>query len=287
MHPLFRMIRPGNVVMAGGSVWLAAWIGGADLGQHGLWLDGVALGLLAALGNLHNDLVDLPVDQVNRPERPLPSGLVSSQQVWSVILLGLCLLVILGLLRDVPHGIFFVVVAVLLFVYNRWLKGWPVVGNLAVALLCASALWVPLLDQQVWSTGSHPEWLWPLVGFSFLFTWVRELVKDVEDMAGDGCAHLKTLPLLIGKRRSLVVAQGLLFLCVGSILLPWMRVIYPFAFVVVCVLTVLPWVGRAWLALRSKNTTLRVAQKSLKMAMVGGLVASILVFRLFPVFGWL
>jgi len=78
-----------------------------------------------------------------------------------------------------------------------------------------------------------------------------------------------------------------LFLCVGSILLPWMRVIYPFAFVVVCVLTVLPWVGRAWLALRSKNTTLRVAQKSLKMAMVGGLVASILVFRLFPVFGWL
>ena len=49
---------------------------------------------MAAAGNVVNDIYDLEVDKINRPDRPLPSGQITLRQakVWTVILILLSLL---------------------------------------------------------------------------------------------------------------------------------------------------------------------------------------------------
>ena len=45
--------------------------------------------------------------------------------------------------------------------------------------------------------------------FAFLITFIREIVKDIQDIDGDYNAQMKTLPIVIGKSRAAKVAFGL------------------------------------------------------------------------------
>ena len=281
MHPLLSIARPGNVFIASASVWLGGWIAGASM-LPGIWLDGLAMGLLAAGGNLHNDVIDLKVDRINRPERALPAGKISV----SVVNIGTIVLLLtalgIGAFRSPTHLAFFAFVATLLYLYNYWLKGLPVVGNIAVASLCASAVILPMMDSLLWPPNSQPAILIPLAIFSFLFTWTRELVKDIEDMAGDGTAKLRTLPLLIGQDAAILLARVMLVISVLSVVVPSLTQFYPLSFLFIAALFVFPFTLLSFMALSKGNLLLRKAQSMLKIALIGGLVATIVVFRVIP-----
>jgi len=279
MTPLFGMIRPGNVLIATGSVWLGGWIAGIHFFDLGLAMDGLAMGMLAAAGNLHNDIIDIEVDRVNRPARPLPSGAVSITVAgWITVLLFIVALG-LGALRNWDHLNYYAGVAGVLFIYNRFLKGWPVLGNLAVAGLCASALALPMLNLDY---SAEPLVLLPLVTFSFLFTWVRELVKDIEDVEGDQSIGLHTLPIVIGAEPCRVLARMLLMLANLVVAYPVVTGMYPAEFLICATLFVLPFSVIAFQALSPTNQQWRKAQSNIKRAMVGGLLASVLTFLFLP-----
>ena len=45
--------------------------------------------------------------------------------------------------------------------------------------------------------------------FAFLITFIREIVKDIQDIDGDYNAQMKTLPIVLGKNRAAKIAFGL------------------------------------------------------------------------------
>src|SRR5690349_3600541 len=127
-----RLVRLPNALVAGfgvvlGRACMASWLPGpAGLGF-------AAMALLAAAGNVHNDVLDLEADRVNRPDRALPSGRVSPRAAaLGAILLALAAFACAFAL-DAVHGFLTLGMGLLLFLYNLVLKRLPLLGNLAVA----------------------------------------------------------------------------------------------------------------------------------------------------------
>ncbi|MFT5513561.1 MAG: 4-hydroxybenzoate polyprenyltransferase [Bacteroidia bacterium] len=100
----------------------------------------------------------------------------------------------------------FTIIAILLLWYSHYLKGLPLVGNILVSLIAGYSI---LVVYQFFSVQT-PSLVYAYAGFAFLFTLLRELVKDIQDAEGDQEVGYFTLPVRIGTTRSLSVFKGLL-----------------------------------------------------------------------------
>jgi 4-hydroxybenzoate polyprenyltransferase len=88
----------------------------------------------------------------------------------------------------------------LLWLYSNTLKRKPFIGNVAVALL--TGLSILVVDALFYP---HHSLIWIYALFAFFMTLVREIVKDIEDLKGDNTFGCRTLPILIGIRRTKAV----------------------------------------------------------------------------------
>lgn len=198
---LLRITRPVNSVVAGIAVLLGYIVAAGRLEPEALVLIPVVACITAA-GNVVNDYSDREIDQINRPDRPIPSGAVTPGQ--ALVFSGLLFLLgILLALSTNPLCVGFAVLnSLLLVLYAVKLKGLPFIGNLGVAYLSASIFlfggaFVGLegLIQNV-----------PIAGITFLAMISRELFKDVEDMEGDAAGGARTLPMVTGMRWTVILA---------------------------------------------------------------------------------
>jgi len=73
---LVRITRPHNAVVAGLTALLGYLIATGTLTSPSLLL-AVVVVLVTAAGNVINDVYDIEIDRINRPERPIPSGEIS------------------------------------------------------------------------------------------------------------------------------------------------------------------------------------------------------------------
>lgn len=185
------LVRLPNALVAG----LGTWLGHACLPGPVDWtaaaIGSAAMALLAAGGNVQNDLLDLAADRVNRPDRPLPSVRISPRAAaWAAgILYAAAFAAAFALGAD--HGYLALGMGFLLAFYNLRLKALPLAGNLAVALLCSLAIYFPEFPGAPVHTGIP-------VLFAFLSTLAREIAKDAEDMPGDRAVGWKTFPIVFG-----------------------------------------------------------------------------------------
>ena len=158
--------------------------------------------LSTAAGYVINDILDISADRVNQKQNVFVSGKLAIQTGWKLYLLLLftgfcCSLYLSYQSRWLFLGIYFAATW-LLWLYSKYLKGIPVIGNLVVSLLCALA--VLILWYPVQPLAQIPLFLLYLTGFAFVVTWIREVVKDLEDMSGDRVAGYQTFPLVFGRR---------------------------------------------------------------------------------------
>jgi 4-hydroxybenzoate polyprenyltransferase len=121
-----RLTRPANIVtaisdiLAGAAV--AGYVGGMSELPSVLLLIVATIGLYGG-GVVFNDVFDAALDRVERPERPIPSGLISEKEGT---LLGTSLLVV-GVaaafgLSVYPSGIIAFAIAVAALIYDKWGK---------------------------------------------------------------------------------------------------------------------------------------------------------------------
>ncbi len=183
--------------------------------------------IITACGYLANDLADLGTDRMNRPEKQLVGRRFSIAAVnrWLAALAGTGFFLAAYLafyVENLPLLVLYPLALGGLMAYNLWLKRLPLSGNILVALYCAGAAGVlflaegPALDhlKQV-SPGQYRSVIALLgwySGFAFLSTLCRELVKDLEDEAGDREAGYRTAPIVWGMAftRKISLATGLL-----------------------------------------------------------------------------
>lgn len=147
----------------------------------------VALSLLYVGGMYLNDAFDRDFDRQHRPDRPIPSGAVSTSLVFTVGFAMLAAGVVLLALCSAQSGLAGAALAALIVLYDAWHKGNPaspllmggcrllayVAAGLAVAPAVPGTLWLAAFVSLCWLIGltyiakqetlTRMGNLWPLV----------------------------------------------------------------------------------------------------------------------------
>lgn len=194
MTDLVRLVRAHNLLLAAAGVLAGGWIALGTVALPKLLacaaLSGVGLG---AAGNAANDVQDVAADRINAPGRhPLASGRLRGETAHLVIWFGIALGIgAAALVSGRQVLVAFVALAVMLG-YSPLLKRRGLPGNVAVAVVGGLPLFYGALAVGLPAAGIVP---WVLAAWLHL---TREIVKDLEDVAGDRAAGRRTLPVRLG-----------------------------------------------------------------------------------------
>jgi len=265
-----RLVRATNLLIAAAGVLAGGWIAlGAVRFPNLLWfaaLSGLALG---AAGNAWNDICDQGADRLNRaPEqRPLTAGRVGRGTADLLVFLGAVFGVIAAALVSGRQVIVAVGALAVMLAYSPLIKPRPVAGNIAVAVIAGLPPFYGALAVGAPAAGLVP---WVLAAWLHV---AREIVKDVEDEAGDRAIGRRTLPIVVGRRPAQVVAAGVALLFVpASLLLPRVAGYGGTYFLIALPAQMAVLIAATWLILDSVGRVERVSVL-LKISMVVGLVA--------------
>lgn len=155
-----------------------------------------------------NDIIDLPIDKINRPNRPLPSGKIKVEQAFALGAIlgasGIIFSYITGL-KTFALALGFWVIGIL---YNLYFKGTPLLGNMLVSLSIA----VPFIYGALMTGDDFSDintYILAITAFSI--NTYREIIKDIADEEGDKLRGLSTLPIRIGRKQAFYVSITYLF----------------------------------------------------------------------------
>lgn len=177
---------------------------------------------IAAAGYIINDIEDVGIDSINRPEKVLIGKKISEKLAFNLYI-GLNVLGVgLGFLVSNAVGkpsfaALFVLVSVLLYFYAVSVKKILLLSNLLVGFLTAFViLIVGILDLAPVAHPANQETQLRVMRllvhysvFAFVINFIREIVKDHIDINGDKNFGVNSLPIAIGRDRSAMVVFAL------------------------------------------------------------------------------
>lgn len=189
--------------------------------------------LLSGSAMILNDYFDIEVDKINAPNRPLPSGLISSKTaiVFTIVisLLGLVSSFFINKIAVLLYIIFWIVG----FLYNWKLKEKGLLGNLFVS----SSVAVTIILGGI--VVGNP-WNKAVLIFSmmlFVFDLGEEIAADAMDIEGDKKRNVKSIPILIGRKNALYVSFSLFIIFIALSLLPVILSLFGISYLIIISLT--------------------------------------------------
>ena len=309
-----KLLRWGNLLFLAALVWLMEkWVAvpilnqaafGEQLPWYVVLLIMSATVLIAAGGYVINDYFDVKIDRINRPDEVVVTRSVSKPAALrlsvGMSVAGIaCGIAAAVWLHSTTIGVLFVIVPGLLWFYSSSYKRLFMVGNLIIALLAALApLLVAMANMAVlqlrygtilsYTTLPHDLYAW-LGGFglfAFLLTWMREIVKDMQDQMGDRELECHSMPVVLGEKWTKVFVTVLIVLTIAIIGCLWWYVL-PFPrgwghlstrYIVLGV--VIPLLGALWLLWAAKiPSDYKTCQQVIKLTMLLGMLYSIVIVR--------
>ena len=220
LSAFFLLPRPINGLITALSVGIGALTADQAPAWPALLLAALSAALINGAGNAFNDLLDIDIDRINRPLRPLPAGRLTPSAAGMQSLLLALAGCALAFWLSPSHGLIALAVAALLAFYSISLKNSLLWGNVLVAL--AGAIAFPYGALAAGDIGR--SWIPAL--FAFLFHLGREIVKDIEDVAGDQIRGERTLPLCWGRTQAALLASLVYLLLVGFTWMPFFTGLY-------------------------------------------------------------
>jgi len=201
------------------------WLSLSDI-QYGLLV--LSTVLLAAGGYVINDIFDQETDAENKPNASLVGKSISEGNAYYIYagltLTGVCIGLYLSNVIQKPGFVsIFIFIAALLYYYASTLKQLLLIGNIVVAsLLGFSVLIIGFFDlfpAMYEGNEARMSLLFSVLKdyaiFAFILNFIREIVKDLEDVNGDYNQGMKTLPIVLGISRTSKVVFVLLFIPIG------------------------------------------------------------------------
>lgn len=171
--------------------------------------------LLAGGGYLINNIFDKETDNINKPDDVVVGRFISEDKAFNTYIgfniIGVGIGFYLANVIEKPaFALVFILISAVLYLYASSLKQSLLVGNIIVALLTSFTVIIigifnlyPLItpDNQAF-LGVLFKVLLDYALFAFIINFIREIVKDLEDVNGDYNQGMNTLPIALGVTRT-------------------------------------------------------------------------------------
>lgn len=216
-----KLIRIGNLIFIALTMFLIKYglfepfDVAITLNLFGFSLLVLAVVCTAASGYVINDIFDAGADKINRPDRVISSNKITEKNAYRLFFLLTILGVGLGFYTSNMIGKpgfsgFFIFGSTILYLYNSQFKEYLLVGNILISIIVGLVpvgvglyeLLPAITPQNQQAQSVVFSILLDYSLFAFLINFLRELVKDQEDIDGDYNAGYKTLPIQLGKERT-------------------------------------------------------------------------------------
>lgn len=270
LYSFIKIMRPVNAAITFFTVVVAAviCIDGPYIAPK-IFFAALSAALTAAAGNVINDIFDIEIDRINRPDRPLPSGDLKISQALGFYAALVLFSIFMSSLINLAALVIEVATTILLFLYSILLKKKPLTGNLLVSFLTGLAFIYGGVAVGNWSYALIPAI------FAFLINLLRELVKDMEDVEGDSAKGAVTFPGKYGFIAAKKIIAITSFILILATLYPFIFRIYRIEYFVVVMAVVNPVIVYFLKSLFADDSRANLNKLSfiLKLNMVFGLIA--------------
>lgn len=156
-----------------------------------------------------NELVDVELDRISKPQKPIPAGLVSKRGARSIVAIGLVLMVLGSLRFSWLAGLLCGLGTGIGIAYSLWFKR-------TIWSWLPYVLAIPLLPIWVWVALASPSAalivLYPIAIPALISVHIAQSIPDLE---GDRRAGIRNLTVHLGPARARRACWGLLILSIS------------------------------------------------------------------------
>jgi len=250
---LYSVVRGYNILIVVLAQYLASiYILAPDLPLRSIVLDlnlfvlVAASALVIAGGYIINNFYDAEKDLINKPTKTMIDKLVSQQTKLTTYFFLNFIAVFLASYVSFKAVLFFSSYIFGIWFYSHKLKKIAFVGNFCSALLAIAPFFVIFVYYK-----NFDEVIFVHAIFLFLLILAREVIKDLENIAGDIVQGYKTIPILYGVKLSKIcIGVLIIFTLIPSLLLiSYYDVGYMYLYFIVCIFLLI-----TFLALLYKST---------------------------------
>lgn len=229
MLGLFRLFRFELPFTAGVCVILGELLASGKIpGIPEIVLGFLSIFFISAAALILNDYFDIEIDKINAPERPLPAGLVTEQDV---VLLSI-VVTMLGFITAYLISLVALLVVILVwavgFLYNWKFKKAGFVGNLMVSF----SVGMTFVFGGIAVDKPFEVMVWFFAIIVMLIDLGEEIAADAMDIAGDSQIGSRSLALVLGRENALKISGAIFLLVILASSLPflsgWLKWIYIF-----------------------------------------------------------
>jgi 4-hydroxybenzoate polyprenyltransferase len=184
----------------------------------------LATAFLTASGNVINDIYDVEIDRVNKPEKLLVTKSISEKNAFNMYIILTVLAVVCGfiLANSIQKPIFaiiFIAAAFVLYLYASSLKGILLIGNLVISIMVGLVIIITGIFELLPSINPENKEAYKVVFtllikfglLAFLINLVKEWVKGCENVNGDKAGGRSTLAIALGRSRAAKVIAVFIF----------------------------------------------------------------------------
>jgi geranylgeranylglycerol-phosphate geranylgeranyltransferase len=171
---------------------------------------------IAGSGMVINDIYDIEIDKINRPERPIPRGAITLTQAkylfGGVLALGITISVIHSLIFDLLllNVIIAAFFGLMGWVYAKWGKRSGFFGNIIVSVSFS----IGFIYGAILNSSTIPIYIYFFFFNSIFSLLSREIIKGCEDIDGDKELGVNTLAIKIGVKRTSYISMICAFLTI-------------------------------------------------------------------------
>ena len=177
---------------------------------------------IAGSGMVINDIYDIEIDKINRPERPIPRGAITLKHAKylfvGVLSIGLVLSIIHNFILDLNflNVIIAAIFGFMGWLYAKWGKKSGFFGNIIVSISFS----IGLIYGAILNSFQIPIYIYYFFLTCFFLLLSREIIKGCEDIEGDKEQGVKTLAIQIGIKKSAYISMIFAILAIIFFILP-------------------------------------------------------------------
>lgn len=255
--------------------------------------------LISIGGYIVNDIFDINSDSINKPGKNIIGIQISVQKAytwyWVTTISGILAGTIASyLVNQINFSLIFVFSAGLLWFYSQKYSCQPLIGNIVISFLSALSFGIVWLFEFYALSNNSSVFVnvqnsFPFVtrivliymGFAFMVSLLREIIKDIEDYKGDNRFGCRTLPVKFGISTSTVIALLIAFISlIASIIvqyyfynIDYLLMLGSFVIIDILIITIIVKIFKA-----SKKNDYSKLSTFIKLLMLTGILTMILYY---------